>query len=157
MEKYVSEHWPAAIDEEAVVVPRIKRLSTARCVLHRFIWDASEETISTFSLRCLGGKINSCLLGESIRRRPVLPRPAMPCRPAMRHLARLARSRFEFLKQCAVRCCATLYYAVLCCVVPCCAMLCHATLCCAMLFYAMLSCPLMFCAMLYCTRLCHII
>ena len=34
--------------------------------------------------RCLGGTRDGCLLGEPIRRRPVLPGPAPPRRPAMR-------------------------------------------------------------------------
>ena len=47
----------------------------------------SEESFRTVvfdALEALEGKGDGCLLGEPARRRPVLPGPAPPCRPAVR-------------------------------------------------------------------------
>ena len=44
---------------------------------------ASEETFRTGVLDALAGKRVGRLLGEPTRRRPVLPRPALPRRPAV--------------------------------------------------------------------------
>ena len=48
--------------------------------LHR----VSEESFNIGVFDALEGTKDSCLLGEPIRRRPVLPGPAPPRRPAVR-------------------------------------------------------------------------
>ena len=82
-------------ERRAAVFPRINRLSTDRqsrvCSsvgLHRISFvRASEDTFKTVTPDALEGKRAARLLGEPTRRRPVLPRPALPRRPAVHRSA----------------------------------------------------------------------
>ena len=70
---------------------RINRGSTGYRVppfgLHRISFvRASGESFNTVVFDCLEGKGVGCFLGEPTRRRPVLPRPALPPRRAPRRL-----------------------------------------------------------------------
>ena len=78
-------------ERRAGFVPRINRTSTGRqpdvlflIGLHGFLLArASEETFRTAVFDALEGTRDVCLLDEPIRRRPVLPGPALSRRPAM--------------------------------------------------------------------------
>ena len=62
--------------------PLVNRTFCSSIGLHRIsLVRASKETFRTGVFDALGGTRDGCLLGEPIRRRPVLPGPA---RPAMR-------------------------------------------------------------------------
>ena len=76
-------------ERRAFAVPRINWLATGRCFppsvyIGFCLFRASEETSRTVVLDALEGKRDGRFLGEPTRRRPVLPRPAPPSRPAVR-------------------------------------------------------------------------
>ena len=93
-------HWSAARNEERPSsrgVNAIKRSFRASIGLHRIsLVRASEETLRTGVFDALEVTRVACLLGEPIRRRPVLPGPASPCRPAVRCLDSAPCSMFGF-------------------------------------------------------------
>ena len=79
-------------ERRALAVPVINRLSTAGqpliSFLHRFTWDfvcsCFRKVVQDSVFDSLEGKTEGCLLARSTRRRPVLPSPAPPRRPAVR-------------------------------------------------------------------------
>ena len=77
-------------ERRAAVVPRINQLSTAGFVPQsvyirfRYVVRASEETFKTGAYDALERTRDGCLLGESIRHRPVLLGPASTRHPAVR-------------------------------------------------------------------------
>ena len=97
-------------EQRTVLVPRINHGQTSCQQLvvfpHRFAWDsffvvfrASGESLRTVIFHGLGGKRGGYLLGEPTRRRPILPRPALPRRPAVRCAAPTSFPRVEALCQ----------------------------------------------------------